>query len=54
MASGGPSGTVSARAFAHPPANAADKAHIARLSAQRRFTIDELWEHILNVCLVVR
>jgi len=49
VANGGPSGTVSARAFAHPPASAADKAHIARLSAQRRFTIDERWEHIVRI-----
>ena len=44
MARGGPSGTVWARAFEHPPASAADNAHIARLSAQRRFTTDDRWE----------
>ena len=49
VANGGPSGTVSARAFAHPPANAADNAHIATLNAQRRFTIDERWEHIVRI-----
>jgi hypothetical protein len=47
VANGGPSG--SARAFAHPPANAADNTHIPRPNTQRRFTIDERWEHIVRI-----